>query len=120
MTFQSIVVIASIIILTIALIVIGISLKMAKTDVSWPPLIGDCPDYWLDRGEGGSDCVVNQQGANQGTATSPMNFSVSPYNGSNGNCQKYRWATNNNVSWDGITYGVQNPCVTSDSTIEYK
>jgi hypothetical protein len=39
-----------------------------------------------------------------------MNFSVAPYIGSDGNCAKYNWANSCGIAWDGITYGVPNPC----------
>jgi hypothetical protein len=39
-----------------------------------------------------------------------MNFSVPTFQGGDAACQKYKWANDNNVSWDGITYGVPNPC----------
>ena len=32
------------------------------------------------------------------------------------NCGKYTWATGSNNTWDGITYGVPNPCSTTDTT----
>ena len=50
--------------------------------------------------------------------TPNMDFTQSPFTGSNGDCAKYTWATDCNVSWDGITYGVVSPCNTS-STSEY-
>ena len=49
---------------------------------------------------------------NIGLATSPMDFSLPAYSGSNGPCVKFTWANTNKVSWDGITYGVPNPCIT--------
>jgi hypothetical protein len=39
-----------------------------------------------------------------------MNFNTSAFTGSQGACNKYNWATKCNVTWDGITYGVSNPC----------
>ena len=46
-----------------------------------------------------------------------MNFNQSPFNGTNGSCAKYKWASSKacNVTWDGITYGVTNPCSTTDT-----
>lgn len=114
-TFQSIVLTTAVVILLIVLIVIGINMSISKNKQTWPPLVGDCPDYWLDLGTGGSNCSVNKHDANKGNSTSPMNFSVAPYNGTNGPCAKYRWANQNNVSWDGITYGVTNPCIVTSS-----
>ena len=39
-----------------------------------------------------------------------MNFNNAPYTGDNGTCNKYIWAKKCGVTWDGITYGVENPC----------
>ena len=78
----------------------------------WPPLIPQCPDYWFM--DPSSNCVNIR---NLGTCSPQsgkkhliMNFNTPAYTGSNGNCAKYTWANNCNVSWDGITYGVNNPC----------
>ena len=42
-----------------------------------------------------------------------MDFTTSSFTGSDGLCSKYNWANNCGVTWDGITYGVKNPCDTS-------
>ena len=56
--FQKTVVIIAIIILLIALIIIGMSLSNSSTsDAQWPPIIGDCPDYWVDLEGNGSSCM---------------------------------------------------------------
>jgi hypothetical protein len=39
-----------------------------------------------------------------------MNFNDPAFSGSNELCAKYRWAKKCKISWDGITYGVDNPC----------
>ena len=39
-------------------------------------------------------------------------FNTSEYTGTNGKCNKYKWADKCGVSWDGITYGAKNPCLT--------
>jgi hypothetical protein len=108
---QSIILTLAIVILLIILIVIGINISISQNKQTWPPVTGDCPDYWLDRGKGGSQCVVNAKKNNLGLARSPMDFSLPIYSGSNGPCVKYTWANKNKVSWDGITYGVPNPCI---------
>ena len=111
-SFQKTVLIIAIIFLILALIFIGISLKNAKYD-KWPPVIGSCPDYWVDKSKGdedksGSKCVNVK---NLGTCDiKVMDFNTKLFSGSNGKCAKYNWANSCNVSWDGITYGVSNPC----------
>jgi hypothetical protein len=42
-----------------------------------------------------------------------MNFNTSAFSGENEDCSIYTWAKRCGVSWDGITYGVTNPCQTA-------
>ena len=118
MNFQKIVLIIAIILLIISLVFIGISLSKSKSNEVWPPLIGDCPDYWVDLSGNGSMCVNEKSlGKCNLSSQNPMDFSKAPFIGENGLCSKYKWATNCDVSWDGITYGVSNPCAqTTTST----
>ena len=46
-----------------------------------------------------------------------MNFNLPAFTGSNGTCAKYNWANNCKVSWDGITYGVENPCTVTTEDV---
>jgi len=56
--FQKTVVIIAIVILLFILIIIGMSLsKSSSSDAQWPPIIGDCPDYWVDLEGNGSACM---------------------------------------------------------------
>lgn len=104
--FQKIVLISAAIMLIVCLVFIGIALATSKNQVEWPPMVPDCPDYWTIDGSG---VCVNVK--NLGTcASKTMNFNTSAFTGSNEMCNKYTWATNCNVTWDGITYGVTNPC----------
>jgi hypothetical protein len=105
--FQKTVLGIAIVILIISLIIIGIILRNGKYSQTWPPVTPDCPDYWVDLSGSGGFCVNDK---NLGTCKTPMNFTTSQYTGSNGACAKYNWANNCNISWDGITYGVDNPC----------
>ena len=52
-TFQRFVLIVAIIILILLLLFIGFTLYKARKEI-WPPLIGDCPDYWIDISGNGS------------------------------------------------------------------
>jgi hypothetical protein len=121
MNFQTSVLIIAVIILIICMILIGIALAKSKGTQQWPPLVGDCPDYWLDMGTGGSQCV-NRKDLGTCNASVPagqhlqMNFTVAPYVGQNAACSKYKWATGCGITWDGITSGVPNPCDDSKST----
>ena len=117
MIFQKMVLTAAIVILIIMLVIIGMSLSKASYEDTWPPIVGDCPDYWVDMSGNGESCLnshslgrcnVPTEGEN-GT----MNFNQSPFTGDNGTCSKYNWATGCKVTWDGITSGISNPCDTS-------
>ena len=113
-SFQQTVLVCAVIVLVISLIFISIALMKAQAQV-WPPMVPNCPDYWTIDGSGNDATCNNVQ--NLGTcSTNKMNFNAAPYTGSNGLCAKYKWANNCGVTWDGITYGVQNPCSSSSST----
>ena len=116
MGFQTIVLVVSIIVLIIILVIIGITLSKASYEEQCPPVVGECPDYWVMQGEGDAAICVNTK--RLGSCTTPTegskfytkNFNTSQFSGSQGVCNKYNWATNTcNVSWDGITYGVNPP-----------
>lgn len=115
--FQKTVLIGAIIILIITLVIIGIALKNAKS-TDWPPLVTQCPDYWIIDGSGNNTTCTNIKdlgtcSPQNGNRHLEMNFNTSPFTGSNGTCAKFNWARRCDVSWDGITYGVQNPCQTT-------
>ena len=121
-SFQIVVLIIAVIILIVALAFIGVSLKNSQKNAAWPPLVPDCPDYWTIDGSINPICVNVK---NLGTCPKPINstshfltmdFNQAPYTGSNSTCAKYTWATGCNLAWDGITYGVPNPCDASGST----
>lgn len=106
------------VILVILLLYVAFSMKKSN-NTNWPPSVSKCPDFWVDVSTAGdgSKCINPHH---IGTCNLPSkgndnekNFDVAPFNDDDGNCQKYRWATKCNVSWDGITYGVTNPCSNS-------
>ena len=119
MNFQKIVLIMAIVLLIIILVAIGVTLSKSRREENWPPIVGECPDYWVDMSGNGEACVnSNSLGRcnipNDANANAnAMNFNQAPFTGDNGNCSKYRWATSCKVTWDGITSGVKNPCDTS-------
>jgi hypothetical protein len=108
--FQKIVLIAAIIILIICLIFIGISLSQQATKQQWPPLVPACPDYWTIDGSGNNAVCKNKK--HLGNANTPYTMSLNDPNFAT-DCSKFTWATNYNLTWDGITYGVNNPCATT-------
>jgi hypothetical protein len=113
-SFQKFVLFGAIIILIITLVIIGLALNYSKNTM-WPPLVPTCPDYWIVDGSGNNTTCTNIKDLgtcppNSGEKHLVMNFNNPPFTGSNGLCGKYRWASNCGVSWDAITYGVSNPC----------
>ena len=118
--FQKIVLTIAVILLIVALVFIGISLGQAKANEVWPPIVGECPDYWVDLSGNGAMCINTHS---LGTCNIPtaddknsMDFSVNPFSGSDGTCAKYTWANGCGVTWDGITSGIANPCSTTSTT----
>lgn len=127
-SFQTTVLVIATMILIVSLLYIAYSLNQNISDTQWPPIVGDCPDYWTaatkkdidDLGVNnaslgaGPFCVnVKNLGkcpAKAGDKHLVMDFNDNIYKGTNGPCQKYKWASNCGVTWDGITYGVNNPC----------
>jgi hypothetical protein len=108
--FHRLVIIITVIILILILIFVAIMLSRSKSSQTWPPIVGDCPDYWIDLSGNGAMCVNSKKlgTCNQNT----MNFTTSLWTGSNGLCAKYNWANGCGLTWDGITSGVPNPCNT--------
>ena len=120
-SFQKMVIICAIVILLISLLIIGIALIKSKKSV-WPPNVSACPDWWVMDGSGNQQKCINVKDlgickAQGNTPHQVMDFNTSSFTGSSGTCNKYTWANNCKVTWDGITYGVDNPCnSTSTST----
>jgi hypothetical protein len=120
--FQKIVLIIAIIVLIVTLVFIGLLLGTSSGE-TWPPLVPECPDWWIADGSGNNTTCINVKDLGVCTAESGkkhqnMNFNSSPYTGDNGMCAKYQWADKCKVSWDGITYGVENPCNEDTTTTE--
>ena len=118
LTFQKIVSYIAAIILAGTLSVIGFMIYNSKSSMKYPPEVAECPDYWMIDGSGNNATCVNVKDlgtcpAQTGQKHLSVNFNNSPFTGSNELCSKYTWAKNCRVSWDGITYGVNNPCQTS-------
>lgn len=114
MNFQKLILTTATIILIIVLVVIGVTISKSSQDMSWPPIVGSCPDYWVDM----SGACFNAHSLGRCNIPSKddknmMVFNQSPFTGENGDCAKYNWATACKVTWDGITSGVQNPCDTT-------
>jgi len=107
--FKKIVLIIAIIILILILIFIGVGLSKQQKTKAWPPFVAQCPDYWtID--ENNICHNVQNLGNVQQASCKVLDTTLSAYTGSNANCNRYTYANNCNISWDGINYGVNNPC----------
>lgn len=112
MNFQSIVMIVAIIILIITLTMIGVSLSNLNSQVKYPPVIADCPDYWSIETQspdenGNTDFICkNEKSLGHGdsiTGCNEFDNSLSKFKGMGGLCEKRKWADKCNVTWDGVT-----------------
>ena len=123
MSFQSVILTIAIIVLIGILIFIGVMLsKSSSSGANWPPIVGECPDYWIDASTDptappGSSCLNTKS---LGTCNIPSvgapdtkDFTTSVFTGTNPTCAKYTWAKTCGVTWDGITSGISQPCDTS-------
>jgi len=114
--FQLMTIILLIILLIIILLIVGLSITNTRKIKTWPPIVGECPDYWLDASGDGSKCVTVQDLGTCNGSIEPgkhltMNFAASPYTGVNALCNKYKWANTCGVTWDGITNLSADPCI---------
>ena len=115
--YQKNLIIAALIALVIVLLYLAYSIVYAEKHKAWPPMTPPCPDYWeMNNDSSGNNTCSNIKNLGKcqpanGQKHLVMNFNDPSYNGSNGLCAKYTWANNCGVSWDGITYGIDNPCV---------
>jgi hypothetical protein len=101
-SFQNIVMIVATIILILSLCFIGLGLYRQKYRSDYPPVIANCPDYWLDVSGNGAECNMDTNNP-IGTCTGPMDFTQATWAGQSGGCSKYKWAKGCGVTWDGIT-----------------
>jgi hypothetical protein len=102
-TFQNIVMVVAIIMLMICLTLVGVSLYNQKYTTAFPPVVADCPDYWLDKSNGDSSNCENVKNLGKDSCAKTMNFSTSSWTGDTGQCNKSRWARACDLTWDGIT-----------------
>ncbi len=120
--FQKMTLIVAGILLLICIVVIVLIFLFPNTKQVWPPMVANCPDYFVDTNGDGSQCdntlklIGNRSCMTSGSSgVFAPNFTDPPYIGDNSTCQKYNWATNCGITWDGITYGVKNPCTNNSS-----
>tara|TARA_Y100000389_G_scaffold76339_1_gene72982 strand:+ start:655 stop:1092 length:438 start_codon:yes stop_codon:yes gene_type:complete len=119
------------ILLVICLVIFFTLIFYINREQKFPPVIGDCPDYWIssnyfknkdkfnmlddlsikngleetlnkDEKDNKSKCVNIKKLGNP-NCSKIMDFNEIPYNTKNGLCAKYKWAKDCDLTWDGIT-----------------
>lgn len=110
LAFYKTVLVIAIVLLIFMLVLIGYTVSESAA-ANWPPIVGDCPDYWIDLSGNGSACYNAKSlgTCNKPTSSNKATKDLSAYN----DCDKYTWAKNCSLTWDGITSGVSNPCDTT-------
>ena len=106
-SFNKNVIIIATIILVILLIILAVSLSKSLFNESFPPIISDCPDYWeaISTTDNKNKCI-NHSGVNISSITDPKcTTTTQEYDKTldSDTCEKYKWATDCRINWDGIT-----------------
>jgi len=104
MTFQKIILIIAIILLILVMLMFGYTLHNSKQHEVYPPVEGQCPDYWvMERGTDGIPTCINSKSLGDPNCQKKMDFQQGTFIGPHGKCNKQKWATTCKVTWDGIT-----------------
>jgi hypothetical protein len=112
--FQKTVLFASIVIFIITLLVITFLIYRTKKTVIYPPVVADCPDYWIEQAEGDSSSCINTKNLGKSSCNTKMNFKTSQWIGKQGLCNKSKWAKTCDLTWDGVTNNL-NACLINPS-----
>ena len=124
MKFQAIVIIILGILFIITLIAFYYIATARGNNMPFPPSIPICPDYYYQTAflpNGSVSCkampnmvrTLRSSGIETEQCLNP-NFTSEYYTGTRSKCLKYNWAKRckSIPAWEGITYGVHNPCAT--------
>lgn len=111
-SFQQITLLIALMILLLIFVFIGGCLAYASKNSIVSTDLPQCPDYWeIESTDTGSRCINVQDMGTCPAASDDPHLSIDFSSGNfTDNCAKYTWANNCNVAWDGLTYGVDNPC----------
>ena len=104
--FQKTITMIALSILFVALIFVAVMLVVqANNPGKFPPYSSTCPDYWDMKKEDDTHVCVNTN--NLGNIDHGGCQQMEPHNdifkGSSGECNKYRYAKECGLTWDGIT-----------------
>ena len=115
-SFQKNVLMIAAVLLIISLILFAV--LMIQSSKKYPPVVANCPDYWVDLSGGvnndGSSCY-NVKNLGKSQCKKQMDFNVDFWTGDDGNCNKQTWAKGCDLTWDGIT---NNPDICSENDNE--
>jgi len=109
--FNKIVLLVATIVLIIMLILLYFFLSKSLFEDSYPPIISDCPDYWdISLNSNQEKVCIDNLKINSGLGTSYCNkekdvsfFKLIGTDKDDIICQKYKWAKDCQITWDGIT-----------------
>lgn len=108
-SFNRTVLIITVILVIIALIITGILILKSLREQKFPPIVGDCPDYWDVKKESSTNNIncVNKTTVNTGKSNIDCNvYPVSNFIGNTPQdviCKKFKWAKRCGIIWDGIS-----------------
>lgn len=103
MIFQNIILLVALVILIVSLIIIGVLIRRKQSDVKYPPIVSECPDYF--------EIIAPNKCKNthklgtckkNGKTQEIFDFTSSRFSGPTGKKNKCNAATFCGLSWDGI------------------
>ena len=125
-SFNKTVLIVACVLLILGLVLIGVFISKNIEKAAYPPVVGDCPDYW-NVGFVGGKKTCSSNSINTGIVgnmvssptTACRSYPVSMFTDTALSvddiiCKKHKWAKECRIHWDGITNNSQ-ACV--DTTI---
>lgn len=99
--YQRVVLGIAIVLLIAAYVMIYFTL--VDNNKNWPPSIAKCPDYW-EYNATSDKCVDSSNNSNKYPSLDSETLTQKS------TCDKYKWAKENAVSWEGLSYGVSMDC----------
>ena len=98
MNFQKAITIIAILFLILVLLGMWYIFSRGKSDIKFPPVVAQCPDYWELNKK--NMCINNK---NLGNGCKKFNPKDPKYQGPQGKIEKCKWSKNCGIVWDGIT-----------------